>query len=149
MLRRYRGCVLTSEVIATACIRVHALEMHLLTTLALLLAALVHLMPLVGALGASRLVALYGVPIQDPNLALLMRHRAVLFGMLGGFLGYAATDVALHAAGLCAAWTSVAAFLLLAATTSGVNRQVHRVVLVDRVAALALGVGSWAHLRSL
>ncbi len=38
------------------------------------------------AAGRRRLEALYGVDIEDPNLLLAMRHRAVLFGLLGGLL---------------------------------------------------------------
>ena len=33
---------------------------------------------------------LYGIPIDEPNLAILMRHRAVLFGLLGVFMLIAA-----------------------------------------------------------
>jgi len=50
---------------------------------ALLIAAVFHLLPLAGVLGAERLAALYGVRIADPALLLLMRHRALLFGVLG------------------------------------------------------------------
>jgi hypothetical protein len=50
---------------------------------ALLVAAVFHLLPLAGVLGAERLAALYGVRIADPALLLLMRHRALLFGVLG------------------------------------------------------------------
>ena len=48
--------------------------------------AVIHLLPLSGVLGAGRLAALYGLPFDEPNLAILMRHRAVLFGLLGVFL---------------------------------------------------------------
>ena len=48
------------------------------------------LLPLAGVLGAGRLSALYGIAFEEPNLVLLMRHRAVLFGLLGVFLAIAA-----------------------------------------------------------
>ena len=44
----------------------------------------------VGVLGAERLNQLYGIDASEPNLAVLMRHRAVLFGLLGGFFVLAA-----------------------------------------------------------
>ena len=52
----------------------------------LVVVAIIHLMPLSGVLGAERLSALYGLQFGEPNLALLMRHRAVLFELLGVFL---------------------------------------------------------------
>ena len=39
-----------------------------------MLAAVVHLVPLVGVLGAGRLVSLYGVRVEGPNLSILLRR---------------------------------------------------------------------------
>lgn len=50
----------------------------------LLVVGVIHLLPLAGVVGASRLSALYGIAVAEPNLELLLRHRAVLFGVLGG-----------------------------------------------------------------
>jgi hypothetical protein len=47
--------------------------------------AVIHLLPLMGALGPQRLQALYGLTFSEPKLLILMRRRAVLFGLLGGF----------------------------------------------------------------
>jgi hypothetical protein len=52
----------------------------------LLIVGIIHLLPLSGVLSAHRLQILYGIVIEDPNLEILMRHRAVLFGLLGAFL---------------------------------------------------------------
>ena len=62
----------------------------------LVIAGIIHLLPLSGVLGAERLAALYGLSFQEPNLLLLMRSRAVLFGLLGAFLLYAAWRPALQ-----------------------------------------------------
>jgi len=51
----------------------------------LIIVAVIHLLPLSGVLSGKRLTALYGLSFQEPNLEILMRHRAVLFGLLGVF----------------------------------------------------------------
>lgn len=118
-------------------------------TAALLVAALIHLLPVSGVFGADRLAALYGVPVADPNLLILMRHRAVLFGLLGVFLAVAAFTPALQGAALVAGTVSVVSFLWLAVSVGGYNAAIARVVVADLVAlvSLVLGAGVWAWLR--
>ena len=70
----------------------------------LVVVAVIHALPVVGVLGAGKLVQLYGSPVQDAGLELLLRHRAVLFGLLAGFLGWAALRPDLHRPALRPAW---------------------------------------------
>ncbi len=53
---------------------------------ALVVAGIVNSIPATGALSAAQLERLYGLPFKaaDPNTLLLMQHRAVLFGIVGG-----------------------------------------------------------------
>jgi hypothetical protein len=104
---------------------------------ALLFAGAIHLPPLVGVLGRARLAKLYGVTVAEPNLEILMRHRAVLFGLLGAFFVYAAFRPALWDLGLIAGIVSIVAFIGLARTVGGATPQLSRVVRVD-VAGLVL-----------
>lgn len=103
----------------------------------LIIVGVIHLLPLVGVAGSARLASLYGISVAEPNLEILMRHRAVLFGIIGAFLVYAAFRVELHALALIAAFVSLAAFLALVWSTGDYNRELARVALVD-VFALAL-----------
>jgi hypothetical protein len=115
----------------------------------LMVVAVIHALPVVGVLGAGKLVQLYGIPVQDAGLELLLRHRAVLFGLLAAFLGYAALRPELHRLALVAALASVASFLLLAwlQRDGALSAALLRVVWVD-VAALGLLVAALAvHLR--
>lgn len=116
-------------------------------TAALLGTALIHLLPFIGVLGAARLEALYGVPVADPNLEILLRHRAVLFGLLGAFLLVAPFRRGLAGPALAAGAISVGSFLLLAGVVGEANAQVSRVVAADVVAAVLLAVGAAAHVR--
>lgn len=111
----------------------------------LLVVALIHLLPLAGVLGAPRLAALYGIRVDDPNLAILMRHRAVLFGLLGAFLVIAAFRPALQPAAFIVGAASVLSFLYLAWSVGSYNARIARVVTADLVAAACLAVGVLAY----
>lgn len=107
----------------------------------LAIVGVIHLLPLIGVLGADRLASLYGVAVDDVNLAILMRHRAVLFGLLGTFLVYAAFRPALQVMAIAAGLVSVASFNLLALTTGGYSDAIGRVVTADWIALACLLVG--------
>ncbi|GLZ85238.1 hypothetical protein Pres01_12890 [Metapseudomonas resinovorans] len=104
----------------------------------LIVAGIIHLLPISGLLGAERLAALYGVPFSEPNLLILMRHRAVLFGLLGALLVWAAFRPALQPAAMLGGMISVLSFLLLAWLTPGYNAALHKVVIADWVALVCL-----------
>jgi hypothetical protein len=120
--------------------------MKLIVPAVLWLVALLHALPLAGVLGAGRLSALYGIDVGDPNLALLMRHRAVLFGLLAALLALAACRPALHGLGLVAGLVSVGAFLLLAALEGPLNEAVITVVRLDVAALILLLAAGIVHL---
>jgi hypothetical protein len=103
---------------------------------------IIHLLPLTGVLSVSRLQELYGVTITDPNLEILMRHRAVLFGVLGAFLIYAAFRPGLQLAALIAGAVSVISFLVIAGMIGGYNAGIARVVTADIVAVVCLLIGA-------
>lgn len=123
--------------------------MRQILSLCLIIVGIIHLLPLSGVLGAERLQSLYGLPMADPNLVLLMRHRAVLFGLLGAFCVIAAFWPALQLAALTAGSVSVLSFLALAASSGPLNASVGRVVVADWVAlaALVLAFAMYALLR--
>lgn len=112
--------------------------MRAIVTGLLLLAALVNLLPVVGVLSTSRLEGLYGVVVQDPNLAILLRHRAVLFAIVAGLLALAAFHPPLRALAIAAGLISMLSFVAVAGLVGEYNPLLRRVVLVDVAASLAL-----------
>lgn len=108
---------------------------------------IIHLLPLSGVLSVSRLQALYGVTITDPNLEILMRHRAVLFGILGAFQIYAAFRPVLQLAALIAGTISVISFLVITGMVGGYSVGIARVVTADIIAVVCLLIGAFAHWR--
>jgi hypothetical protein len=112
----------------------------------LLLVASIHALPVVGVLGPSKLSQLYGFPVTEGSLELVLRHRAVLFGLLAAFLAYAAFKPELHRLALVAGLVSVASFLVLAALVSSYSQPLATVVRVDWAALVLLSLGLAAHL---
>ena len=104
----------------------------------LIIAGIIHLLPVTGVLGAERLAALYGLAVQEPNLLILLRSRAVLFGLLGALLIYTAWRPALQPIALLGGLVSVLTFLLLAYSSPGYSDALRRVVIADWVALACL-----------
>jgi len=119
--------------------------MRHLVSATLIVVGLIHLLPVTGALGSERLAALYGIQFGEPNLAILMRHRAVLFGLLGLFLLYAAFRPAFQLAAFVAGLVSVLSYLYLARSVGGYNAQLGRVFTADLIALVCLVVGLAAY----
>jgi hypothetical protein len=110
----------------------------------LIIVGVIHLLPLSGVLGAERLASLYGLSFEEANIAILMRHRAALFGLLGLFLIYAAFRPSVQYLAFIAGFVSVLSFLALAYSVGGYNAGVARVVAADWVALVCLLAGAAA-----
>lgn len=104
----------------------------------LIIAALIHFIPVTGVLGEAHLVRLYGVPIQEPNLLILMQHRAITLGLVGVVLLTAAVLPAYRPLAYFTGLVSVTSFVLIAWSSGTCNASVARVVTADMVAAACL-----------
>ena len=93
--------------------------MRFILPIMLLVVGIIHILPLSGVLSAARLFELYGMTFDDPNLEILMRHRAVLFGLLGIFLICSAFMPSLQLPALIAGFLSVVSFLYLSYSVVG------------------------------
>jgi hypothetical protein len=122
-----------------------------LVPLVLVLLALIHLPPLLGVLGVAKMESAYGVAIAGPDLALLMRHRALLFGLLAGILLLAVFVPVLQPWALCLALLSAGGFVGLARVTPGHNAKLARVAWIDVAAVVfaLVGLAAWWLQRGL
>jgi hypothetical protein len=115
-------------------------------TVALLLAGLIHLLPVPGVSGVNALSRLYGIEVTDANTAILLQHRALLFGMLGVFMLTATAVPHLRLTALTIGLASAASFILVAMWVGGYNDSINRVVIADVVASTLLAAGLLAEL---
>lgn len=118
--------------------------MRYLISATLIIAGVIHLLPITGVVGAEQLAALYGIDVAGPDLALLMRHRAVVLAALGGFMLLAAFRPSLRAAAFGVGLLSAVSFLWLAWSIGEYNEKIARVVTADIVASICLVIGAVA-----
>jgi hypothetical protein len=112
--------------------------MQLIVKAALILAGVIHLIPLSGVLGPAQLSRLYGVVIDDPNVIVMLRHRAVLFGLVGSGFIAAAFVPAMIWPGIIAGLVATLSFIALAWTAPSINAELTRVVIADWIVVAAL-----------
>ncbi len=112
--------------------------MQKLWTFLVLIAAAINLAPVLGAFAPERMTALYGVDLGDPNLQILMRHRAFLFGLVGTLLVVTAFHPPLRTVGYAIGFASMLSFVLIAWLVGGYSTNIQRVILADAVGIAAL-----------
>ena len=114
--------------------------MKILVVVLLFVAGIINLVPLVGVLSAEHLVRLYDVPLDNNDLVVLMRHRAVLFGLLGIFIIYSAFRTTVRFLACIAGLISMIAFIVIAYSTGDYGQALHKIVIADIIGSLALAV---------
>ncbi len=114
--------------------------MSIAIQICLIVVGLIHLLPVMGVLGGAQLQRLYGLPLSDPSLLVLLQHRALLFGLLGVFLIAAAWRTELRPWAYVGGGISAGAFILIASLHPTHNASIQRVVLADWVAVALLGI---------
>jgi hypothetical protein len=113
-------------------------------TIALLAAAFIHLAPAIGVLSAQKLHALYGVQ-PDATTLLLLRHRALLFAVIGSGLLIAVFVPEWRVAASGVALFCMLSFIALAAGQT-FGPAIQRVVRIDVAVSAALGAALIAKL---
>ena len=122
-------------------------SLRTIVTSMLALVGLIHLMPIAGILGAEQLESLYGIYLTEPNILILLRHRAILFALLGLFMLLAAFREKYQPIGLVAGYISVIGFLVLSYMSGEYNSELKRVVMADLVALVALIIATVCRLK--
>jgi hypothetical protein len=115
--------------------------MKYVTVIALLVSAIIHLLPVPGVAGPAALGKLYGIAVSDANTAILLQHRALLFGMLAILMLLAIAMPTLRVTVLAAGLFSAASFVVVALWVGGYDAAIARVVAADVVVSVLLAAG--------
>lgn len=100
----------------------------------LLIVGVINFLPLIGIISTEQLGKLYSISVNDDNLAILMRHRALLFGLIGGFIIFAAFKPHFQIVAFVMGFTSMLGFILIASQASTYNNALKKVITIDWVA---------------
>lgn len=103
----------------------------------LVTAGAINAAPAVAAFAPDRMTKLYGIAAPDPDLQLLLRHRAVMLGIVGAAMICGAFDVRVRAWAVSAGTTSMVGYVALNTLIGDTNTKLARVERVD-YAALAM-----------
>ena len=106
----------------------------------MILVGIINFLPVLAVTSIDRLAFAYDIDVSGPDMEILLRHRALMFGILGGFIIYAAFKPALRNAALWMAFISMAGFVILAGMVGGYNASMQSVVNMDFLALAALVV---------
>ncbi len=115
----------------------------------LIVVGIIHLLPVSGVLGAESLFRLYGLTFEDQNTLILMRHRAILFGVFGAFFIYSAFKPVYQPLAFIAGLISVVSFLILSWLTGFYNDALYKVILADVVALFCLVIATVLYVFSI
>ena len=101
-------------------------------------AGVVNLLPVIGVFSNTQLTSLYGVEVASDDLSLLLRHRAVLFLIVGLLLLTSVAFQSLRLVSGIAGLVSMMSFVLLAWSLPEVNSSLQRIVMIDIIVSVFL-----------
>ena len=116
--------------------------MILLSKVLLVIAGLINFLPVIGVLSAGRIAGAYEIEIEGTDMELLLRHRALLFGLVGGFLLASVFVPAWQWPAIFIAGLSMLGFLVLAWELAPLNAALVRIALADLVGLACLAGGA-------
>jgi len=119
-----------------------------LVSVCLLVVGLINFAPLAGVLSAQSLERAYGVTLASNDLIILMRHRALLFGLLGGFVLYSVFAPGYRTAAITMAGISMVGFAVLAHLQGEFNASLNKVLIADYIGIVFLVIAVLLSLRS-
>ena len=109
-----------------------------LLTIAFIVTGIIHMLPVIGVLGSDRIKALYDLHVTDPSLLLLLKHRAILFGVVGIIMFAAIFNSAYQGLAVGLGTLSMVTFIGFVYSTSGINPSLVKIAWVDVFALVLL-----------
>lgn len=116
--------------------------MDLIFRITLFIAGVINLLPSVLAFLPDKISKSYGIEIPNENYELLLRHRAILFGIIGGLMIYSAVAKKHYEVSTVIGLISMISFIVLFFQIGGdINSELKKVMSIDIVGTVILCIG--------
>lgn len=116
--------------------------MELLFRITLFVAGVINLLPSLLAFLPDKISNSYGIDIPNSNYELLLRHRAILFGIIGGLMIFSALVKKHYELSTIAGLVSMTSFIILYFIIGkDINQELKKVMMIDVVATVILCFG--------
>ena len=115
--------------------------METIFRISLLIAGGINILPAILTFSPEKLSRSYGIEIPNADFELLLRHRAVLFGIVGGIMIYSAISKKYYSISVTIGLVSMISFVILYFLIGGINADLGKIMKIDLVAILVLVVG--------
>jgi len=109
-------------------------------TICLIIVGLINFIPTIAIISAQKLEAAYSIKLISNDLIILLRHRALLFGILGGFILYSVKATSYQGAAMIMAGISMLGYVVLMFTVGGYNEALYKVLIIDVVGIVILSL---------
>lgn len=117
-------------------------NMELIFRITLFTTGLINLLPMLLAFLPYKISKSYGIDIPNSNYELLLRHRAILFGIIGGLMIYSAIFKKQYEIATVVGLISMISFIILYfLINKDINSELKKVMVIDVIATLILCVG--------
>lgn len=104
----------------------------------IVVAGLINFYPVVGILSSEILFNLYKIDSISNDVLILLKHRAILFGFLGGFIIYSAFKPELQIWGIILGLASMLPFIVIALFIGNYGVGIQKIVVADVIASIGL-----------
>jgi hypothetical protein len=116
--------------------------MELVYRITLFISGLINLLPALLAFLPGKISKSYGIDIPNANYELLLRHRAILFGIIGGLMIFSAIIRKHYEIATTAGLISMLSFIILYFLIGkDINSELKKVMIADSIATAMLCVG--------
>jgi len=116
--------------------------MEVVFRICLFIAGVINFVPSILAFVPNKISESYGIEIPNSNYELLLRHRAILFGIIGGIMIYSAIAKKNYSMSVFIGMISMISFVILMNLVNGeINPELTKVMMIDLVGIIILLVG--------
>jgi len=104
----------------------------------LFLVGVINFLPIIGILSLEKINQSYGLNVADENIAILLRHRALLFGLIGGFTIYSVFNSQYQIPAMVLAGVSMLGFLYFFWSIGDSNSSLLKIAMADIIGVVLL-----------